>query len=608
MPRNLPKSEPGNLLVVDDNPTNLRLLAKLLNQKGYAVSQAADGETALEIASSQLPDLILLDIMMPNMDGFEVCQRLKNSASTANIPIIFLSALDNSINKVKAFRNGGADYITKPFQFEEVLARVQYQMELRLAQKQLRQFNAELEERVRERTEQLELAHEQLIELALRDRLTGLPNRVWFVERLEQAIEQARAHRDCNFAVLFLDCDRFKMVNDSLGHSVGDQLLRGVAQRLQQIEVSYSSTHEIARFGGDEFALLLEGSLDTNRVAEVADQILASLSQPFELAERKIFINASIGIVWGQEEYDSAEYLLRDADAAMYRAKASGKGQYRWFEPAMHNRAVQLLQLETGLRQAVERREFLVYYQPIVDLQTHNIVGLEALVRWQHPFQGLISPDAFIPFAEETGLISEIGDQVLQQACAQLAEWQQRGLVDQDFAISVNLSSRQLLQPNLPKRIWSVLEATGLTPKRLRLEITESSIINNRAYVDEVLQALRERNVKICIDDFGTGYSSLNYLHTLPISCLKVDRSFVTSITTDPESLGIVPLIVSIAQTMNISVIAEGIETEVQFQQLRKLQCGYGQGYLFHCPVSAEAVPALLAQAANPFQQAAEPV
>ncbi|MBE9077248.1 EAL domain-containing protein [Romeria aff. gracilis LEGE 07310] len=608
MSPNPPESEKGNILVVDDNPTNLKLLAKLLSQQGYTVSQAADGEAALAIATAQLPDLILLDVMMPSMDGFEVCQRLKDSSHTVNIPIIFLSALDTPINKVKAFRNGGADYITKPFQFEEVLARVQYQMELRLAQKQLRQFNIELETRVRERTQQLEQAHNQLIELALRDRLTGLPNRVWFVERLEQAIERSKTCQDCDFAVLFLDCDRFKMINDSLGHSVGDQMLRGVAERLLQLQTRYPSTSEIARFGGDEFALLLVGSWDTEKVTEVADRLLDSFSQPFELAEREIFINVSIGIVWGQQEYDAAEYLLRDADAAMYRAKASGKGQYRWFEPAMHKRAVQLLQLETGLRQALDRREFVVYYQPIVDLQTRNIIGLEALVRWQQPGQSLIYPDDFIPFAEETGLIVEIGDQVLQQACADLAQWQQQGLVDQHFTISVNLSSRQLLQPNLLGRIGSILQENGLSYKQLRLELTESSIIDNRAFVDGVLRTLRERHIQLSIDDFGTGYSSLSYLHTLPVSCLKIDRSFVSSITANPDSLGIVPLILNIAQTMNMQVIAEGIESEMHLQQLRQLNCRYGQGYLFHYPVPAEAVPVLLVQAGNRSSRTAEPV
>jgi EAL domain-containing protein (putative c-di-GMP-specific phosphodiesterase class I) len=293
-------------------------------------------------------------------------------------------------------------------------------------------------------------------------------------------------------------------------------------------------------------------------------------------------------MVWGHQDYDNAEYLLRDADTAMYRAKASGKAQYRWFEPAMHNRALHLFQLESDLRKAVKRHEFKVYYQPIVSLRHRQIVGFEALVRWWHPSRGFITPENFIPFAEETGLILEIGEQVLWQACEHLAQWQQAGLVSTDFTMSVNLSPRQLLQPNILNQVHQIVETTGILPQSLRLELTESAIIENRTFVDDVLRSFRQRGIQLSIDDFGTGYSSLSYLHILPANCLKVDRSFVQSINASEESLGIVPLIVNIAHTMNMQVIAEGIETELQLKQLKSLNCEYGQGFLFYQPIAAE--------------------
>jgi diguanylate cyclase (GGDEF)-like protein len=598
MPSRQPPASQGSILIVDDNPVNLHALSKLLRQVGYTVYQALDGALALASIQAQLPDLILLDLMMPQIDGYEVCRRLSANPQTAAIPIIVLSALQTSVDKVKAFRNGAVDYITKPFHLEEVLARVQHQLAFKTAQQSLHQLNQELENRVQERTHQLEAAHTRLLEMALQDPLTGLPNRLTFAETLAVALEYTRIDSAYRFAVLFLDCDRFKMINDSLGHSTGDQLLLGVAERLRTVQSQHPEVIALARFGGDEFALLLSHLSGPEVAVKVADAILTGLSPSFHLAERELFINASIGIVWGLADYENAEYLLRDADAAMYRAKASGKGQYRWFEPAMHNHALHLLQLESDLRLSLVRDEFQVYYQPIVELHKRTMVGFEALVRWQHPTRGLVTPDHFIPFAEETGLIVDIGQQVLQQACDHLAQWQRLGLIYPDFTISVNLSTQQLLQPDILEMIRRIIECSGVHARHLRLEITESAIIDNRNFVDEVLRTLRSRDIQLSIDDFGTGYSSLSYLHTLPVNCLKIDRAFVHSINTHPDSLGIVPLIINIAHTMNMQVIAEGVETETQYQQLRSLHCDYGQGYLFHQPLSSAAALQLLRQRA----------
>jgi diguanylate cyclase (GGDEF)-like protein len=590
------------VLVVDDTATNRTILAKLLVREGYEVCEAENGAAAIALAHSWQPTVILLDIMMPGMDGYAVCKELRSAPSTAATPIIFLSALDAPFDKVQAFQHGAADYVTKPFQAEEVLARVRHQVSLQLAKQEQQRLYAELEHRVQERTHLLKLANNQLLEGSLTDRLTRLPNRLAFVKRLSKIMAHAKTHPEAHFAVVFLDCDRFKRINDSLGHRVGDQLLTGIARRLCKIQQNQCTVDTVARFGGDEFALLLANISEQSEVVAIADKILSALSAPFALAGREIFIDASIGLVWGGLHYTAAEHLLRDADVAMYQAKGCSHNQYCWFEADMHSREVHLLQLETDLRQALERKEFELYYQPIVDLYRLEIVGFEALVRWQHPTKGLIMPNEFISFAEDTGLIVQLGEQVLKMACARLAQWEHTGAIGPKITISVNMAAQQLLQTDILERVQTIVDAAGISPHRLRLELTERSIINNRTFVDEVLKALQRRNIQISIDDFGTGYSALSYLHTLPINCLKVDRSFVQPITADADSLGVVPLIVNIARTMGMQVIAEGIENMTQLRQLQQLGCGYGQGYLFQKPVCADRAIALLDRHAQSWE------
>ena len=585
-----------DILIVDDTLENLRLLSTMLIKQGYNVRKAINGKMALTAVQTVVPDLILLDIMMPEMDGYEVCQRLKANQQTAKIPVIFLSALNEVFDKVKAFEVGAVDYISKPFQFEEVLVRVQNQMALKSAQREILKLNTELEEKVKERTQQLEFANARLLKMALYDSLTGLPNRALFLERLEQALNRAKADSVYQFAVLFLDCDRFKVVNDSLGHLVGDELLIAVARRL---EASLSQKDTLSRLGGDEFAILLTDIQDLNYTTFVADGILESLSFPFQLQGHEVFISASIGIALGNSSVHQPEHLLRDADTAMYRAKALGKGQYHIFAPAMHDAALQLLHLESNLRKAINQQEFIVHYQPIIDLSDGKIAGFEALVRWQHPQYGMISPQSFIPIAEETGLIIPIDRWVLQQACHQLRLWHQEKLTDYPLFISVNLSARQFAQLDLIDQIDQILTETQLNPQCLKLEITESAIMDNVNFAAVILQKLRERSIGLSIDDFGTGYSSLSYMHSFPVSSLKIDRSFVQRLDGNPENLGLIPAIISIAKTMGMSAIAEGIETTQQLNQLKTLGCDFGQGYLFSKPVEAQRATELIASA-NP--------
>ncbi|MBD2245909.1 GGDEF domain-containing response regulator [Nostoc sp. FACHB-888] len=595
-----------DILIIDDMADNLRVLSSILTREGYNVRKALNWQMALTATQTVLPDLILLDIMMPEVDGYEICQTFKAWELTADIPVIFISALDDVFDKVKAFQMGGVDYITKPFEFQEVLVRVKNQLALRSARLEILKLNIELEHRVKQRTGELEKAlkklqqeinsrqklQSQLLEIALHDSLTGLPNRVLFIRRLENALNRAQQESNYQFAVLFLDCDRFKVVNDSLGHLVGDELLIAIAHRLQACLIPI---HTLARLGGDEFGILLENITDINIAIQVAESVLQQLSLAFKLSRYEVFMNASIGISWGNKDYDRPEYLLRDADTAMYRAKAQGKAKYHVFNPAMHQEAIQLLELENDLRRAVERQEFLVYYQPIVSLTTGRISGFEALVRWQHPTRGLVSPTEFIPVAEETGLINAINTWVLQSACHQLSIWQHHPVTPEPLTMSVNLSARLFLQPNLLEQIDRIIYENKVNPAYLELEITESVIMENTDAIKIILQQLKQRKIKLIMDDFGTGYSSLSYLHIFPLNALKIDKSFVKRMQDNKENMGLVPAMIGIANSMGMSAIAEGVETQEQLAQLRSFNCDFAQGYLFSKPIEQQLVIKLLA-------------
>ncbi|MCC5619043.1 EAL domain-containing protein [Nostoc sp. CHAB 5836] len=595
-----------DILIIDDMADNLRVLSSILTREGYKVRKALNWQMALTATQTLLPDLILLDIMMPEVDGYEICQTFKAWELTADIPVIFISALDDVFDKVKAFKVGGVDYITKPFEFQEVLVRVQNQLALRSAQLEILKLNVELEHRVKQRTGELEKAlqklqqeinyrqklQSQLLDIALHDSLTGLPNRVLFIRRLENALNQAKQECSYQFAVLFLDCDRFKVVNDSLGHSVGDELLIAIAHRLQACLMPIDT---LARLGGDEFGILLGNITDINIAIQVAERIIQQLSLAFKLSRYEVFMNVSIGITWGNKDYDRPEYLLRDADTAMYRAKAQGRAKYHVFNPAMHQEAIQLLELENDLRRAVERQEFLVYYQPIVSLTTGRISGFEALVRWRHPIRGLVSPTEFIPVAEETGLINAINTWVLQSACHQLSIWQHYRVIPEPLTISVNLSVRLFTQSNFVEQIDRIIYESKINPIYLQLEITESVIMENTDAIRIILQQLRQREIKLIMDDFGTGYSSLSYLHSFPFNAIKIDKSFVQRMHDNKESMGLVPAMIGIANSMGMSAIAEGVETPEQLALLRSLNCNFAQGYLFSKPIEQQLVLKLLA-------------
>ncbi len=583
----------ANILIVDDTPDNLYLLSAMLTEQGYDVRCVINGSAAIMGAIADPPDLILLDIRMPQMSGYDVCTQLKASERTRDIPVIFLSALNEVFDKIQAFEVGGVDYITKPFKIREVLARIKNQLNLQTAKSEIQKLNTELEERVRERTKELERANLRLLHMASHDALTGLPNRVLFMERLMAVLAYTHTHPKSQFGVLFLDCDDFKMVNDSLGHLAGDQLLKAVARRLSAcIHPNYT----LARFEGDEFTVLLEQIESIDEATFLAQAIQLALSQPFLLHQHEVFINTSIGIVLGTVDYQQPEHLLRDADTAMYQAKALGKARYEVFNREMHIRALTRLKLENDLRRAIDRQEFIVYYQPIICLSTGQISSLEALVRWKHPQRGLVRPNHFIPIAEATGLIIPLGLWVLEKSCNQLKFWQQQAIQRGeifDITISVNLSVKQFSEPGLIEQIDRVLESLELDSKNLKLEITESAIMDNPILASEIFEQLKARKIQLSLDDFGTGYSSLSYLHRFPLDILKIDRSFISNLDSMEKNLEVVQAILNLAHHLGMSVVAEGIETQEQLSLLRLLGCELGQGYLFAQPLDPQAIETL---------------
>lgn len=434
-------------------------------------------------------------------------------------------------------------------------------------------------------------AEEKLKHYALHDTLTGLPNRAHFMNHLQTAIERGGNNAHARFAVLFLDLDRFKVINDSLGHIIGDKLLVAIAERLKSC---VRPGDVVARLGGDEFTILLNRTGEVEDVAGVAERLQKKLSAPFKLNNYEVFTSASIGIIVSDEVKRQPDDFLRDADAAMYRAKEAGKARYEIFDSAMHVRNMNLLKVETDLRHAVERGEFEVFYQPIINLESGEVREFEALIRWNHPQYGMIAPNEFICVAEETGLIIPMGKWILEEACRQTSEWQKRFPHLDTLSISVNLSAKQLMHPSLTAQVGEILERTRLHPRFLKLEVTESTVMENADTALGVLSDLHKLGISLSTDDFGTGYSSLSYLHRFPFERLKIDRSFISKMEQDDKCEAIVRTILMLGQNLNIETVAEGIETEKQLERLRALGCPFGQGFLFSKPVNAEAAGLLL--------------
>jgi len=454
---------------------------------------------------------------------------------------------------------------------------------------ELQKINEDLRYEISQRRK----AETQLAFDALHDSLTKLPNRALFLDRLRHAIDYGRRHKEYGFSVFFIDIDHFKNVNDSMGHPVGDKLLLAFSARVQKC-LRQSDT--LARLGGDEFAILLENSTEKESALRDAQRILESLRVPYQLAGTDFYISASIGIVLNTQEYQQADDVLRDADIAMYRAKALGKARYEIFTPDLRDEAASKLALDSQLRNAIEREEFRLDYQPIFSLKPRELVGFEALLRWQHPERGLLPPADFLPFAEESGMIIPLGEWVLRQACRQMSRWRKAHAESDGLVVNVNISGRQFMQLDFVDLIAATLKENALPPSVLHLEITESVLINNVEQAGQVLADLHKMGVQIQIDDFGSGYSSLGYLQQFPVDTIKIDKSFVQSMQAGSKGSQLVKTMVAMARNLGMSIIAEGIETDQQLVELCAMECGFGQGFYLSHPLPESEIENLISE------------
>ena len=588
------------LLIVDDISDNRTILTRRFQRRGFDVVEAECGLTAIELIHKESFDLVLLDVMMPGMDGIETLKRIRSQNSASALPVIMVTAKSESTNIVDALELGANDYVTKPVDFAVALARVNTQISRKravervaLANEELRKVNEDLERRVEERTSRLIDANQRLkVEIADReesqarsqylayhDSLTGLGNRLLFKEQLEEALKDVSVASH-PLAVLFLDLDGFKAVNDTLGHSIGDLLLKSVATKLRDI---LPRTDRIARLGGDEFAILQISAAQPGSSIALAEKIIEVVGQPNSIDGHDVTVGASVGIAVARPGDMNTENFLKSADLAMYSAKSDGRGTYRMFDPEM-DAIVQA-------RRLLERD--MLFYQPLVNLQTKKVTAFEALMRWQHPERGMVPPSDFIPVAEEMGLIVQLGEWALRQACAEATEW------PDGICVSVNLSPLQFSKGNLVSSVMSALASAGLPASRLELEITESVLLEKSERNITILNQLRDLGVRISMDDFGTGYSSIGYLRSFPFDKIKIDQSFVRDLLVDEGSLAIVRAIAGLGVSFGMITTAEGVETEEQMRCLNLEGCIEVQGYLYSRPVPADEIVGVLARLDN---------
>jgi diguanylate cyclase (GGDEF)-like protein/PAS domain S-box-containing protein len=693
------------IMVVDDHPVNLGVVGEHLENSNYNVIVAQDGMEALKRAALIHPDLILMDVMMPGIDGFETCRRLKADPITADIPVIFMTALVDVTDKVAAFQCGGVDYISKPFEVEELQVRVQTHLALKEAQTHLARQNAVLQVEIEARTEaesslkKSEMGYRRLFEtahdgillidaqsqriidanpaimamlqcdaadllskrlgelgafacnracqacvadiarlqhckyddwtlhagkdsaihvevigllydaddrpviqlnirditdrktaearvryLATHDALTGLPNRTLLSDRLEQAIAMGRRNAQ-SVAVMMLDLDHFKHINDSLGHHVGDILLQTVADRLLSC---LRDSDTAARLGGDEFVILLNDIHDLGAIDTVASKVLYELKRAFAIGQHNLNIGGSIGVSLFPKDGEDANNLLRAADTAMYDAKGNGRGVYRMFTPAMNEATVRRQELASDIRAACANGEFSLHYQPQLSLDGLEVTGMEALLRWDHPREGLVLPALFVPLLEELGLMAEVGDWVLKEACQQNMLWRQGGMPP--MRISVNVSAQQFYRGDIVGSVKSALDCSGMPAQWLELELTEGLTLDDTEATIGIMHDLKALGVQLTLDDFGTGWSSLSYLRRFPLDRIKIDRSFMSEVTTQANAAAVVQGIFSLAQNLGLSCVAEGVENTDQLAYLKTQLCSEIQGFLFSRPLCAKDV------------------
>jgi diguanylate cyclase (GGDEF)-like protein len=598
------------LLIVDDISDNRAILTRRFQRRGFEVVEADSGFAAIELINRESFDLVLLDVMMPGIDGIETLKRIRSQQSASALPVIMVTAKSESNNIVDALELGANDYVTKPVDFAVALARVNTQISRKRAEQQvasaneeLRKANEDLERRVEERTSRLIDANQRLkVEIADReesqarsqylayhDSLTGLGNRLLFKEQLVEALKDVSVTPH-PLAVLFLDLDGFKAVNDTLGHSIGDLLLKSIATKLRDI---LPRTDRIARLGGDEFAILQISATQPGSSIALAEKIIEIIGQPCNIDGHDVTVGASVGIAVAHPGDMNTENFLKSADLAMYSAKSDGRGTYRMFDPEMDALVQARRTLERDMRTALAQGGFRLFYQPLVNLQSQKVTAFEALMRWHHPERGQVPPSEFIPVAEEMGLIVQLGEWALRQACAEAMEW------PDGISASVNLSPLQFSKGNLVSTVMSALASAGLPASRLELEITESVLLEKSERNITILNQLRDLGVRISMDDFGTGYSSIGYLRSFPFDKIKIDQSFVRDLLVDEGSLAIVRAIAGLGVSFGMTTTAEGVETEEQMRCLNLEGCIEVQGYLYSKPVPANEIIGLLKSLAD---------
>lgn len=565
------------ILIIDDDDQIRTLLTRLLSAENECTAvESAEG--ALAVLDEKRFDLVISDINMAGISGLELVPLvLKRNADAVVIMVSGQQTIDYAI---EAMRVGAFDYITKPVNIDHIEAAVRRALSHHRLLEEKRRYENHLEQMVQERTAELEY-------LAYHDKLTGLPNRTLFVDRCNAAVAAANANGHLAGVVL-ISLDRFKHINDTLGHLAADQLLKDVAARFQNL-LDVSDT--VARFEGANFAILLNGIEGAQETEDVCCSIRELFKHPFEVTNQEVYLTASVGISLTSDNGNGAS-ILQNAGAALHRAKILGGNNYQFYRADMNAAALTRLSLETSLRRAIENNEFVTFYQPVVDLSSSDIVGLEALVRWEHPERGLLAPVEFLDLAESTGLIVDISECVLRTACLQTRQWQAQGR--QKLRIAVNVSARHFRQKDFLERIVNIVRETRLGPQSLELELTESSIMENPESAAEILREIRSLGISVAIDDFGTGYSSMSYLKRFCVDTLKIDRSFVQGVATDTHDAAMVKAMTTLAHDLDLRVVAEGIETEAQLAFLNQLRCDEGQGYLFAKPQAATVIRDIL--------------
>lgn len=559
------------VLVVDDEPNNFDVIESLLSHTDYELQYLSNGAEAIRLLEVLQPDLILLDVMMPELDGIETCRRIKATAYGASLPIIIVSALSRKEDLSRCLAAGADDFIHKPVHRVELDARIRSMLRIRQQYKKLDDFNAQLELQVQERTRKLH-------DLIYRDDLTDLGSRTALLEKIED-LQAANCH---SCALVYIDCDHFSLVNGSFGNDLANNLIRAISKRLSE---KLLPGDFLARIGEDKFCYLLTNPGDQKAIEAFIEDVQSCFKVPFLVDSCGIYMSVCVGVSACEGSAVSPKVLLQNADTAMYHSKQKGKGSIQFFEAEMQSKMLERILLENDLKRALEEKQFFVQYQPIFNLCDGRLQGFEALIRWNHPEKWFVSPGKFISSMETTGLIIPVGLFVLEEACKQLREWHRMG--HSELKMSVNLSVRQFSSPPLLKDIYEILEKTQIPPNCLNLEITESAIMDNPQLALSVTQELSDKGIRISIDDFGTGYSSLGYLHRFPVNTLKIDRSFVNQVHTEGRTASVVKSILLLSDQIGIMVTAEGIESNDQLQYLKNLGCQFGQGYLFSKPLSA---------------------